>query len=206
MTGGRQWLAPLATRADRRAMSNEREVLEPEPAAGKVAVVDYDPAWPALFGAHAAKLRAALGPLALGVEHVGSTSVPGLAAKPVIDINLTVASSADEGAYAPQLVAAGYRLIVREPDWFEHRMFKRGSGGAAPAANVHVFSASCPELARMGLMRDWLRASPEDLALYAATKRALAERDWAIVQDYADAKSAVVGEIMARAEAWAAGR
>jgi GrpB-like predicted nucleotidyltransferase (UPF0157 family) len=199
MTGGRQWLAPCAPRADSDAMTSEREVLEPEPAAGKVAVVDYDPAWPALFEGEAAKIRAALGPLALSVEHVGSTSVPGLAAKPVIDINVTVASSADEGAYAPQLVAAGYRLVVREPDWFEHRMFKC----AAPAANVHVFPAGCPELARMRLMRDWLRASPEDLALYAETKRRLAERDWAIVQDYADAKSEVVAEIMGRAKAWA---
>jgi GrpB-like predicted nucleotidyltransferase (UPF0157 family) len=183
-------------------MTSEVGPLEPERVAGRLAVVDYDPAWPAQFAAEAAKVRAALGAVTLSVEHVGSTSVPGLAAKPVIDINLTVADSADEAAYAPALAAAGYRLVVREQAWFEHRMFK----AAVPAVNLHVFSAGCPELARMRLMRDWLRASPQDLALYAATKRALAERDWAIVQDYADAKGEVVAEIMARAEAWAASR
>jgi GrpB-like predicted nucleotidyltransferase (UPF0157 family) len=183
-------------------MASEGEpLLEPERVAGKVAVVDYDPVWPAQFAAEAAKVRAALGAAALGVEHVGSTSVPGLAAKPVIDINLTVADSADEASYARALETAGYRLAVREPAWFEHRMFK----GAGPAVNLHVFSAGCPELARMRLMRDWLRANPDDLALYAATKRQLAERGWDLVQDYADAKGEVVGQIMARAEAWAAG-
>jgi GrpB-like predicted nucleotidyltransferase (UPF0157 family) len=179
-------------------MTTEPEPLAPERAAGKIAVVDYDPAWPALFEAEARKIRAALGAAVLDVEHVGSTSVPGLAAKPVIDINLTVADSADEGAYAPALEAAGYALVVREPDWFEHRMFK----GSDPAANLHVFSAGCPELSRMRLMRDWLRASPEDLALYAATKRQLALGDWALVQDYADAKQGVIEAIMARAGAW----
>ncbi len=175
--------------------------LEPERAVGAIVVADYDPAWPRLFEAEAAKVRAALGKAAMAVEHVGSTSVPGLAAKPVIDINLTVADSADEAAYAPALEAAGYRLIVREPEWHEHRMLK----GADPSVNLHVFSTGCPELARMRLMRDWLRASPEDLALYAATKQRLAQGEWALVQDYADAKDAVVSEIMARAEAWRGG-
>ncbi len=177
-------------------MSDE---LERERTPGRLEVVDYDPAWPSAFDAEAAKVRAALGSKALDVEHVGSTSVPGLAAKPVIDINLTVADAADEAGYAPALEAAGYRLIVREPDWFEHRMFK----GASPAVNLHVFSAGCPELDRMRAMRDWLRQSPDDVALYAATKRRLAERDWAYVQDYADAKGEAVGQILGRALAWA---
>jgi GrpB-like predicted nucleotidyltransferase (UPF0157 family) len=177
-----------------------QEPLQPEAAAdGRVEVVDYDPAWPAQFEAVAERVRAALGPAVLDLEHVGSTSVPGLAAKPVIDLNLTVADSADEATYAPALQAAGFRLIVREPEWFEHRMFK----GVDPAANLHVFSAGCPELASMRLMRDWLRASPGDLALYARTKRALAERAWDRVQDYAEAKGEVVSEIMGRARAWA---
>jgi len=163
----------------------------------KVEVVDYDPAWPALFEGEAAKVRAALGAAVLAIEHVGSTSVPGLAAKPVIDINLTVADSADEAAYAAAVEAAGYRLLHREPDWFEHRMFK----GRDPEVNLHVFSAGCPELDRVRMFRDWLRANDEDRALYAATKRDLAGRDWAHVQDYAEAKTAVVLEIMARAAA-----
>ena len=168
---------------------------------GTVRVVDYDPAWLALYEAHAAKIRAALGDAALAIEHVGSTSVPGLAAKPVIDINLAVADSADEDAYAARLDAAGYRLLHREPDWFEHRMFK----GRDPEVNLHVFSAGCPELATVRRFRDWLRANPGDRELYARTKRDLAERDWERVQDYADAKTAVVAEIMARAEAGRAG-
>jgi GrpB-like predicted nucleotidyltransferase (UPF0157 family) len=170
--------------------------------ARKVEVVDYDPEWPRLFEQESARIRAAVGNAAVGVEHVGSTSVPGLAAKPVIDIHLTVVDSADEAAYLPQLEAAGYRLLVREPGWFEHRMFK----GREPEVNLHVFSSGCSELDRMRLFRDWLRRSPEDVALYAATKRALAEREWPQVQDYADAKTAVVSEIMARAQAWAAER
>ena len=175
------------------------ESLPPESAGGRVEVVDYDPAWPAQFEAVAGRVRAALGRAALAVEHVGSTSVPGLAAKPVIDANLTVADSADEAAYAQALEAAGFRLIVREPNWFEHRMFK----GADPAANLHVFSDGCPELSTMRLMRDWLRASPDDLALYARTKRALAQQAWAAVQDYAEAKGEVVAEILGRARVWA---
>jgi len=164
-----------------------------------IEVVDYDPDWPAQFERGAGRIRAALGAAALSVEHVGSTSVPGLAAKPIIDINLAVADSSLECAYLPQLSAAGYRLAIREPEFFEHRMFK----GADPAVNLHVFSAGCPELDRMRLFRDWLRQSPEDVALYAETKRRLAARTWTCVQNYADAKTKVVQAILARAEAWA---
>lgn len=164
-----------------------------------IEIVAYDPEWPVAFEAAAARIQAALGEAALVIEHVGSTAVPGLAAKPVIDINLTVADSADEAAYAAKLESAGYRLVIREPDWFEHRMFK----GGAPAVNLHVFTVGCPELGRMRLLRDWLRCSPEDVALYAATKRRLAAQSWTYVQNYADAKSEVVQAIMARAEAWA---
>ena len=161
-----------------------------------IQIRDYDGEWPQQFEREAVRIRDALGVLVLGLEHVGSTSVPGLAAKPVIDIALSVANSADEAAYAPALIAAGYALTIREPEWFEHRMFK----GAAPEVNLHVFSAGCPEVARMMRFRDWLRHDAADRALYEATKRTLATRDWGVVQDYADAKSAVVAEIMARAE------
>lgn len=173
-----------------------------EPLAARVVVSDYNPGWPAVFEAEAAKIRAAIGSAALSIEHVGSTSVPDLPAKPVIDINLAVADPADEDAYAPALAAAGYRLIIRQPDWNEHRLLK----GRDPEVNLHVYPAGCAELDRVRLFRDWLRASAEDRALYAATKRSLAERNWSHVQAYADAKTEVVLQIMARAEAWAAGR
>ena len=165
--------------------------------ARKVEAVPYDAAWPRLFAAEEAKIRGALGAAALLIEHVGSTAVPGLAAKAVIDVQLAVRDSTDEAAYRSALERAGYRLIIREPEWFEHRLFK----GAAPETNLHVFSAGCPELDRCRLFRDWLRSTPQDVALYARTKQELATQTWAHVQDYANAKQGVIAEIMARAEA-----
>lgn len=131
------------------------------------------------------------------IEHAGSTSVPGLAAKPVIDIVLVVADSADENAYAPALESAGYVLRIREPDWFEHRLFK----GLDPETNLHVFSEGCSEIDRTLVFRDWLRANPADRDLYERTKRELASQEWEHIQNYADAKTAVIGEMLARARA-----
>ena len=160
-----------------------------------VELVEYDLEWPELFRQAEEKIRGALGERALSVEHVGSTSVPGLAAKPIIDINLEVADTTDEDAYVPPLEDAGYVLRIREPDWFEHRLFK----GTDPAVNLHVFPAGCAELERMLRFRDHLRANDGDRDLYLRTKRELATRTWEHVQHYADAKSEVVEEIMRRA-------
>lgn len=162
---------------------------------GPVTLVDYDSAWPALFAREAARIRRTLGDRALLVEHVGSTSVPGLMAKPIIDIVLAVADSGDEAAYAPALQAAGYRLRIREPEWHEHRLFK----GPDTDVNVHVFTVASTEVERMLLFRDWLRVVDEDRARYAAAKRELARRRWQHVQQYADAKTPVVEDIIARA-------
>lgn len=162
-----------------------------------ITLAEYDPAWPQLYAQKAEVIRAALGARVVLLEHVGSTSVPGLAAKPLIDILLVVADSGDEAAYVPALEAQGYTLRVREPDWFEHRVLR----GANPETNLHVFSPGCVEIRRMLLMRDWLRAHPDDRALYEHTKRELAQRQWKYVQNYADAKSAVVEAILARASA-----
>jgi len=157
-------------------------------------LAEYDPEWPRLYEREAERIGAALGPKMLRIEHVGSTSVPGLAAKPLIDIVLVVADTTDEGAYVPTLEAAGYVLRIREPDWFEHRLFK----GPDTNVNVHTFSEGCDEVDRMVGFRDWLRAHDEDRDLYLAAKRELAQREWKYVQNYADAKSAVVREILAR--------
>src|SRR3954451_18724941 len=127
--------------------------------ARKIEVVPYDAAWPRQFAAEESKIRAALGTAVLLIEHVGSTSVPGLAAKPVIDIQLAVRDSADEDAYRSALEHAGYRLLVRQAQWVEHRLFK----GVTPETNLHVFSAGCAELDRCRLFRDWLRVSPQDV-------------------------------------------
>ena len=159
-------------------------------------LVAYDPAWPRLFAREADRIRAALGDRVLLLEHVGSTSVPGLAATPWIDMVLVVADSADEPAYVPALEAAGYVLRNREPNWYEHRMFKRSD----PGVQLHVFSPSCPEVERMLLFRDRLRSNEPDRRLYERTKRELARREWAYGQHYADAKSPVVEEIIARAQ------
>jgi GrpB-like predicted nucleotidyltransferase (UPF0157 family) len=156
--------------------------------------VEYDAAWPERYEREAARIRGALGDRVLLLEHVGSTSVPGLAAKPIIDIVLAVANSADELEYVPYLEAAGYVLRIREPEWYEHRMFRAPEGGV----NLHVFTVGCEETDHMISFRNHLRTHDEDRALYESTKRELAARKWTFVQEYADAKSEVVGEIMAR--------
>ncbi len=171
-------------------------VQPPTPLNGQVHLEPYDPEWPLLFAREAARITAALGTLALLVEHVGSTSVPGLAAKPRIDIVLAVPNSADEASYVPALEAAGYSLCIREPDWYEHRVFK----GPDTDVNLHTFTQGCLEIKRMLRFRDWLRDHPADRDLYERTKRELASREWKYMQNYADAKTAVVEAILARAD------
>lgn len=162
-----------------------------------IELAEYDPEWPRLFEREAARIRGALGDRALVVEHAGSTAVPGLAAKPIIDVVLVVDDSADERAYVPALEAAGYVLRIRERDWFEHRLFK----GPDTNVNLHVFSRGCEEAERMLVFRDHLRTNGDDRRRYEDAKRELAARQWKYMQHYADAKSAVVAEIMARASA-----
>ena len=168
-----------------------------EPLSGPITLVEYDPEWPRLFAREEARIRGILGKRVVRLEHTGSTSVPGLAAKPIIDITMTVADVTDELAYASDLQAAGYRLVIREhePDWYDHRVFK----GPDTNVNLHVFSEGCRELDRMVGFRDWLRIHDEDRDLYEATKRDLVSRDWKYVQNYADAKSEVVETIAAKA-------
>jgi len=167
---------------------------EPTRLDGPVELADYDPGWPELFRREEDRIRGALGGRALQVEHAGSTAVPGLAAKPVIDIVLVVADTTDEPAYVPDLEAEGYALRIREPDWFEHRLLKR----TEPSVNLHVFSAHSEEIDRMLAFRDHLRSHKSDRELYERTKRELAARKWDYVQHYADAKGEIVQAILAR--------
>jgi GrpB-like predicted nucleotidyltransferase (UPF0157 family) len=168
-----------------------------EPLTRPITFAEYDPAWPALFEREEARIRSILGDRVVRLEHTGSTSVPGLAAKPVIDITMTVANVLDEPAYVPDLEASGYRLVIREqePQWYDHRVFK----GPDTNINLHTFSAGCRELERMVGFRDWLRTHVDDRELYEATKRELIKREWKYVQNYADAKGEVVEQIAARA-------
>jgi GrpB-like predicted nucleotidyltransferase (UPF0157 family) len=170
---------------------------EPTVLNGPIALAESNPEWPEQFVRQAERIQAALGQRALRIEHVGSTSVPGLAAKPIIDILLVVADSADEPSYVPALEAAGFVLRIREPEWHEHRLFK----GQEINLNLHVFSAGSAEIERLLLLRDRLRANPAERQLYEQTKRELARRTWKYVQDYADAKSEVIEGIISRARA-----
>lgn len=176
-------------------------VVAPSPE--RIDVVDADPTWPSAYAEVAAVVRGALGDAVLGLEHVGSTAVPGLAAKPVIDVDLTLADPREEPAYVPALEAAGFVHVLREPTWHEHRAFRRGAGPAGPRVNLHVWGPRCPEAARHLLLRDWLRAHPADVERYAEAKRAAAAATNApdggaggLVMDYNLRKQAVVRAIL----------
>ena len=160
---------------------------------GPVSLHESDPRWPEQFAREEQRIRDGLGEGVLRLEHVGSTSVPGLIAKPRIDILLVVADPADEARYVPALEAAGYTLRIREPDWYEHRLLRR----ADMELNLHVLGPGSPEIERMLRFRDRLRIDAADRERYAAAKRELAARHWRHMQDYADAKSNVIEGILA---------
>ena len=136
-----------------------------------IEVVESDPAWPARFDELAARIRGVLGARVLGLEHVGSTSVPDLPAKPIIDIDLTVADSRDEASYVPALEGVGLTFVLRERDLARA---PASSWLPMPRANLHVWSPGCPEAVRHRLFRDWLREHPDDRARYAEVKRSSA--------------------------------
>jgi len=136
-----------------------------------IVVQEYDERWPADFERLATRIRAALGDTVLELHHVGSTSVPGLPAKPFIDVDLVVADPADEAAYVPALESVGFVHRLREPWWHEHRLLRHDDD---PAANLHVFGPDCPEVVRHTMFREWLLAHPEDRETYAAAKRTAA--------------------------------
>src|SRR5580693_8268858 len=140
-------------------------VTEPPRLDGPVMLAEYDPQWPVLYAREAARIRSVLGDRVLRVEHVGSTSVPGLAAKPIIDILLVLADPADEPSWLPRLEEAGYRLVIREPGWYQHRALK----GPGTDINLHVHPPDSPEIARHLLFRDWLRTHDDDRAQYERT-------------------------------------
>jgi GrpB-like predicted nucleotidyltransferase (UPF0157 family) len=159
---------------------------------GPVTLMDWDPAWPARYERERARIRRALGGAARRIEHIGSTSVRGLAAKPIIDILVTVADVNDEAAFVARLERAGYVLRVREP---AHRMFRTPDAGV----HVHVLDDSDEEADRYLVFRDRLRASADDRSAYERLKRELAIRDWEEIGHYADAKGPLIETILARA-------
>lgn len=179
---------------DRDAYLDQVLVGAREPAA--ISVVDYDERWPLHFQHAAERVRGVLGSV-LSVEHIGSTSVPGLAAKPIIDICLTIEDVADEAAYVPSLASIGFVLRVREP---EHRMLRTPTRDV----HLHVYEPNHAEVRNYLDLRDWLRVDARDRELYAAAKKQLAQQDWSDMNHYADAKTEVVLEILGRARVWRA--
>ena len=153
----------------------------------EIVIADYDPAWPRRFAVERERIRAALGDRALRIEHIGSTSVPGLAAKPIVDILVEVARLEDA-----DLERAGYVLRVREDG---HRMFRTPELDV----HVHVWPSGHPDIAAQLAFRDRLRASRSDRDAYEALKRELAGRDWPDMNHYAEAKGPLIREILARA-------
>lgn len=179
-------------------ISGELQLLTKRTVPIPLEVVQPDPSWPAQFADVKAKIEAALGSSLLAVSHVGSTSVPDMPAKPVIDIDVTVANILDESTYAPTLEAAGFQFLHREPSWNQHRLFYNYD----PPANLHVFGPESKELIRHAAMRDWLLTHPEDRKVYArvkmeASKVAIANGE--DVNQYNDRKSPVLQEILVRA-------
>jgi GrpB-like predicted nucleotidyltransferase (UPF0157 family) len=169
-------------------------VGEPPAKWENIVIEDYDPAWAGQFATVSARLSQALGDQIISIEHVGSTAVPGLAAKPIIDIDLSIEDTAAESRYRPALERLGYRLVLREPWWHGHRMLV----SAAEDVHLHVWPRDAPEPIRHRLFRDWLRSHPEDLELYATTKRRLARDTAPQPGDYSLAKNDVIDAIYAR--------
>lgn len=162
--------------------------LEPR----KVEIVDYDPEWPRRFEWERSRLDRVLGSLVRRIEHIGSTAVPGLAAKPVVDILVTVDDVESEESYRDAVEGLGFELRVTESN---HRAFRT----AARDVNLHFWRDDDPEVSKYLLFRDHLRSHADDRALYEGVKRELALRDWPDVNYYADAKSSVISEILQRA-------
>lgn len=165
---------------------------ERTPLNGTVFLAPYSSAWPRDYQLLASRIRKALGEAICRLEHVGSTSVPGLSAKPVIDIVLTVSDSADEPSYIPHLEKQGFVLRCREPDWYQHRFLKTPE----IEGNLHVFSDGCPEVDRMVDFRDRLRTNRADRERYSREKSRLAAQVWSDVAYYAEAKSDIVDAIL----------
>lgn len=163
------------------------------PSPESISVAPYDPRWPDRYASVAEQVRLALGQRVLDIEHVGSTSVPGLAAKDLIDIDLTVADPRDESEYIPPLVKLGYVHTVREPSFHEHRLLQLPE----PKVNLHVFGPDCPETIRHRMFRDWLRTHAEDRARYEEAKLAAIPGGGSVV-DYNFRKQQVIRDIYDR--------
>lgn len=176
---------------------NHRKIIR------KIAIVEPNPAWSQQFSDAKARIDSVLGTTALSINHVGSTSVPGLPAKNVIDIDLVVKDVEDEESYIEPLQSLDFRFLFREPDWHQHRfLIDEGDRPGSYPINLHVFGPDCSEVERHRIFRDWLVKQPEDLQLYAKVKRECAvatETAGESLQQYTLRKEKVIREILDRA-------
>jgi GrpB-like predicted nucleotidyltransferase (UPF0157 family) len=157
-----------------------------------IVLVEHDEAWHDRFSIESARIRDRVDAGALRIEHVGSTAVCGLAAKPIIDLLLVVTNPSDEAAYVPPLRDAGYELRIREPEFFEHRMLRTTTRDV----HLHVFGPDAAEVDRMLVFRDTLATDSSARRRYERVKRGLASRQWPTMQHYADAKSNTIDDIL----------
>jgi GrpB-like predicted nucleotidyltransferase (UPF0157 family) len=159
----------------------------------KVGLGDYDPCWVDVYHSHRDRIREAI-PVEVTIEHIGSTAVPGLAAKPIVDICVVVDDITAEEDYLDPLLTAGYELRVREPG---HRLMR------TPARDVHVhlYPRGHPAIVDYLLLRDRLRSHSDERSRYERVKRSLIEQQWDDMNAYAEAKTEVISAIKARARA-----
>ena len=186
----KDWPPPSAITTFADGDPDENPWVSGAPPAEAIELTAYSPEWPALFEASKESIAQALPGIALNIEHVGSTAVPMLIAKPIIDMDLIVDDPTLEETYVPALSALGFSLTIRERTWYQHRMLRHHR----PRINLHVFGRNCPEHARHILFRDWLRGHPEDCARYERVKDE-ARIDVTNVRDYNRKKQAVIRDI-----------
>lgn len=158
----------------------------------RVALENYDDRWPEMYLDHRGRILEALAAIDVDVHHIGSTAVPGLAAKPIVDIAIAVDDITAEGKYLEPLLAAGYDLRVREAG---HRLVRTPERDV----HVHIYGRGDPAIDDYLLLRDHLRTDQDDRALYERTKRELLRTSWDDMNAYADAKTDVILAIKARA-------
>ncbi|PQZ96228.1 hypothetical protein CQ018_02830 [Arthrobacter sp. MYb227] len=176
--------------------------VQPVPQPMQIELVPPQESWARDFAKVKSLIKQTLGARALAVQHLGSTSVPGLPAKPIIDIVLTVDDPAAEGEYVKDLVAAGFALRLREPGWYSHRLLVSVGQGVLPAVNLHVLGPGSPETSRMRSFRDWLRMHDTDRDEYARVKYLAAaninEHGGGLVMDYNAVKEPFIQALYAR--------
>jgi GrpB-like predicted nucleotidyltransferase (UPF0157 family) len=169
---------------------------------GAIMVCDYDPVWAATFEHERTCLHGVLGALVLTIEHVGSTSVPGLAAKPVIDLLVGVRSLPEARSCCIEPIQAlGYTYLPQYESWLPGELFFRKGPPGPWTHHVHMMEPAHPHWDELLLFRDYLRCHPEIVGAYANVKKALALVFGEDIAGYRNAKHPFIQRVMANAQA-----